>query len=718
MDDTADTAECGQAVGGGCAWVTGEVVVPPCGEDSADSGGGDADSGVDTAASTGGAEVRGSGIGGGCALVDAAPLWTVLLVALMVGLRRRLALMLALLLLAPGALAGVEGQRHRPHTGGPWTQLRPADLGENWGFSGSLSASYARNPVVLATASGDQPLLSDVLTMSVGAALRIKGGPQLGLYLPAHYGVVFEGQREGNVRGDAGLWLAIPLNDPEDSETGNHWMWMVQADFPTGDEDVYLGNPSGTVMGVLGYERGLPAGLTGIANLGVRLLTPTTIPGTRWGSQVEYGVGARGNLVSSIQAALEVVGSANQADLRSPASWPLDLYASSEVALPLPNLSLRLGTGGGLTRGVGSPSFRLFASVQYYERDWPDSDGDGIVDPRDACPREAEDMDGWRDGDGCPEPDNDRDGFADAVDRCPDQAEVLNGLDDDDGCPDRAFRLELEVRSTDPDRLQQATVTIDDDPPIQQLAEEPLVMVRPSNLAVVRVDAPGHESFDDDVLLREDQRVVITLVAIYFSTLDLRLQDPQGEPLDGWLLSDDLAIEVPRAGATFEDMPSGTRSLTVGAPGYERRTVDVELPRDGRLEVTVDLEPAKVTLTRHAIGVSEAIHFQLDSDTLEPDSRPMIEAIAELLLANPGIELMRVEGHADERGVSRYNLELSRRRAESVVAQLVELGVDAGRLEAIGTGEGRSSSDESQQRSVEFVVLVWDEGQMPPELEE
>jgi OOP family OmpA-OmpF porin len=65
-----------------------------------------------------------------------------------------------------------------------------------------------------------------------------------------------------------------------------------------------------------------------------------------------------------------------------------------------------------------------------------DRDRDGIADAGDKCPDQAEDKDGFQDGDGCPDLDNDGDGVADAADKCPDQAETPNGIDDADGCPD------------------------------------------------------------------------------------------------------------------------------------------------------------------------------------------------------------------------------------------------------------------------------------------
>lgn len=65
-----------------------------------------------------------------------------------------------------------------------------------------------------------------------------------------------------------------------------------------------------------------------------------------------------------------------------------------------------------------------------------DSDGDGMEDDKDQCPKESEDLDGFKDSDGCADPDNDADGVADEADRCPVQAEVVNEYMDEDGCPD------------------------------------------------------------------------------------------------------------------------------------------------------------------------------------------------------------------------------------------------------------------------------------------
>jgi outer membrane protein OmpA-like peptidoglycan-associated protein len=65
-----------------------------------------------------------------------------------------------------------------------------------------------------------------------------------------------------------------------------------------------------------------------------------------------------------------------------------------------------------------------------------DTDGDGLLDPVDECPRKPEDLDGFQDEDGCPEDDNDGDGIGDKIDDCPMDPEDRDGFDDTDGCAD------------------------------------------------------------------------------------------------------------------------------------------------------------------------------------------------------------------------------------------------------------------------------------------
>jgi len=60
-----------------------------------------------------------------------------------------------------------------------------------------------------------------------------------------------------------------------------------------------------------------------------------------------------------------------------------------------------------------------------------DLDGDGILVPEDKCPTEKGVA-----PDGCPVRDKDADGIPDDLDKCPEQPETKNGFEDQDGCPD------------------------------------------------------------------------------------------------------------------------------------------------------------------------------------------------------------------------------------------------------------------------------------------
>jgi OOP family OmpA-OmpF porin len=89
----------------------------------------------------------------------------------------------------------------------------------------------------------------------------------------------------------------------------------------------------------------------------------------------------------------------------------------------------------GLNQGIGSPVVRGFVGLGWAP-DYRDRDHDGIPDVYDLCPDEAEDRDGFKDTDGCPELDNDGDDIPDTADKCPNEAEDKDGFQDEDGCPD------------------------------------------------------------------------------------------------------------------------------------------------------------------------------------------------------------------------------------------------------------------------------------------
>ncbi|MCS6781414.1 MAG: OmpA family protein, partial [Geminicoccaceae bacterium] len=78
--------------------------------------------------------------------------------------------------------------------------------------------------------------------------------------------------------------------------------------------------------------------------------------------------------------------------------------------------------------------------------------------------------------------------------------------------------------------------------------------------------------------------------------------------------------------------------------------------------------------------------FAPGSAELRPEARANLARVLEFIRQHPG-RPVRIEGHTDASGNRHANLLLSRRRAEAVRRALIEEGIEAERLEAIGLGE-------------------------------
>ncbi len=104
------------------------------------------------------------------------------------------------------------------------------------------------------------------------------------------------------------------------------------------------------------------------------------------------------------------------------------------------------------------------------------------------------------------------------------------------------------------------------------------------------------------------------------------------------------------------------------------------------------------------------VNFATDSAALTSTAKSILDGAVAALQGSEGYVDVRVEGHTDSRGSEAYNLGLSQRRAESVVAYLVSQGVDGSRLHPVGMGEGHPVADNgtaagrAANRRVDFVV--------------
>jgi len=80
------------------------------------------------------------------------------------------------------------------------------------------------------------------------------------------------------------------------------------------------------------------------------------------------------------------------------------------------------------------------------------------------------------------------------------------------------------------------------------------------------------------------------------------------------------------------------------------------------------------------------IHFAFDRAEIGSEAATVLDTNAQWLKANPN-HLVLIEGHADERGTSEYNLALGDRRAKASMNYLIAHGVRANRISIISYGE-------------------------------
>jgi outer membrane protein OmpA-like peptidoglycan-associated protein len=89
----------------------------------------------------------------------------------------------------------------------------------------------------------------------------------------------------------------------------------------------------------------------------------------------------------------------------------------------------------------------------------------------------------------------------------------------------------------------------------------------------------------------------------------------------------------------------------------------------------------------------------------------VLTAVRDALVAEPEIKRVSIEGHTDDRGGDKHNLDLSDRRAKSVRRWMIEHGIAPERLEAHGFGEtrpvvdNRASQGRATNRRVEFRIV-------------
>ena len=155
--------------------------------------------------------------------------------------------------------------------------------------------------------------------------------------------------------------------------------------------------------------------------------------------------------------------------------------------------------------------------------------------------------------------------------------------------------------------------------------------------------------------------------------------------------------------------------ITVGCPGDDANGVVLYLwvleqqKMEQLVEIDADAMAEEISKSGHI--ALYGINFATGKAEITPDSGKTLEQIAALLTKKPNWKL-RVEGHTDNVGQAKANVELSKKRAEAVKAWLTgKLSVAAARLTTEGLGDKKpvapNTTDEgkAKNRRVELQKL-------------
>ncbi len=439
------------------------------------------------------------------------------------------------------------------------------------------------------------------------------------------------------------------------------------------EKGAWLGESKATpqIMAIVDKEFGRRGRFKAALNAGIRIRTGTT-------EDTDTGSGDAGSPSTgeAFKAANEIPVGIGLAYALTPQKF--DLVAEAFGAVPLSgenyqpmeaiggikvylarNSFFTLGGGAGVIPGkVGNPRIRGFIGI-VFEPSIGDRDGDGYKDDVDGCPNDPEDFDDFEDEDGCPELDNDKDGILDEDDKCPLNPEDKDEFEDEDGCP------EGNKNDRDGDGL------LDD---VDQCPDDP----------------EDFDKFED-----EDG-----------------CPDPDNDQ-DGILDVDDLCPNDPEDKDGFEDED--------GCPDLDNdkdriKDVDDRCPNEPETYNGTEDEDGcpdrgRVVVTDTNIEILDMVYFEYNKAVIKTESYGILDEVAATLAGNPGIKLIEVQGHTDERGNDAYNLDLSDRRAKSVKDYLIGKGIEDSRLTSQGYGEtqplDRRSNEQAwaKNRRVAFLIL-------------
>lgn len=274
----------------------------------------------------------------------------------------------------------------------------------------------------------------------------------------------------------------------------------------------------------------------------------------------------------------------------------------------------------------------------------PDKDGDGITDADDNCP----DVPGKKELNGCPDRDND--GIMDSKDDCPDD----KGLAQFNGCPDRDGDGIMDSKDDCPDTKGMAAFNgcpDTDGDGIKDNSDNCPTVAGPKENS----GCPWGDQDKDGTLDKDDACPTVAGPT-----------DNKGCPYadadkDGVLDNVDECPDKPG--------PASNNGCPVEIPHNPPPAPDVSF-----------ISPT----------------FETAKSVLLPQSFPDLDKLVQIMKDYPEYSV-QLDGYTDDRGDDAMNLTLSKNRAASVKAYLVQHGISASRISTAGYGEANPKADNNTE---------------------
>ncbi|MBX3233213.1 MAG: OmpA family protein [Labilithrix sp.] len=569
-----------------------------------------------------------------------------------------IASLVALTTSGSAAAGGFNLNRFEPaERGSRWFVLDSLDLKGHGRPAAGLTLDYQYQPIAIKGPDSEvrAAVVGHVVTTHAGANVVLWDRVRVGASLPVLL------YNEGTTAGLRGETFYRPQNEQGigDLRFGADARLFGTAESPITvafGGRLWLPTGSPTSYTSDGFVRGGPrlsaAGKVSYfvygATIGAMFRSPQTriFADTAIDHDLTFGVSAGASLADGkVTIGPELYGSTVLGDAAfKTRSTPLEVLLGGHVRLPF-GLRAGAGVGTAVTAGYGSPQVRVVGSIEWVMDPELDTDGDGILDKDDACPRVVGTPSTDPARNGCVNVDTDGDGIVDEEDACADVYGVRTKDKRTNGCDDR-----------DKDGIMD---------PLDACPNE----AGPANADPSKNGCVIHTDKDEDGIWDEDDAC----------------PDKAGPKTD-----DPKTNGCPDPDRDKDGIPNEADACPDNAgPAHAN-------PARNGCPIAF--------ISGGEIRIKEQVNFVVGSYTLSTgkETLEVLEAVREILSAHPEITRVRVEGHTDNRGNPAWNKKLSDARAAAVVNWLVRKGIAKTRLTSVGWGQERplEANDTDQGRAL------------------